>query len=166
MGRTNKSGLTRKEGLKEYRKRNRAKQRELMRTRRAALTPEEKAEQNKTRNVRLKAKRAAAKEAKLAALTPEDIVAKEQALQEKKIVNEKRKRQRQRTNRGMLRACGEKKFGQCPICLLDKDLVCDHCHTTGFIRGWICDGCNTGFAHIGDTLESARRAVKYMETPL
>jgi hypothetical protein len=33
--------------------------------------------------------------------------------------------------------------GRCAICGKVRDLVCDHDHTTGFVRGWLCNSCNT-----------------------
>lgn len=33
--------------------------------------------------------------------------------------------------------------GRCAICGKTRDLVCDHDHTTGLVRGWLCHSCNT-----------------------
>ena len=33
--------------------------------------------------------------------------------------------------------------GRCAICGKVRDLVCDHDHTTGLVRGWLCHSCNT-----------------------
>jgi hypothetical protein len=39
----------------------------------------------------------------------------------------------------------------------------DHCHDTGEFRGWLCKQCNTGLGNMGDTLQSLRLAVEYLE---
>lgn len=39
----------------------------------------------------------------------------------------------------------------------------DHCHETGEFRGWLCKQCNTGLGNLGDTLESLKLAVAYLE---
>lgn len=39
----------------------------------------------------------------------------------------------------------------------------DHCHDTGEFRGWLCKQCNTGMGNLGDTLQSLRLAVEYLE---
>jgi len=33
--------------------------------------------------------------------------------------------------------------GRCAICGRMSDLVCDHDHATGLVRGWLCRSCNT-----------------------
>lgn len=44
-----------------------------------------------------------------------------------------------------------------------KRLAVDHCHTTGKVRGLLCDGCNTGIGSLGDTIPGLNRAIKYLE---
>lgn len=39
----------------------------------------------------------------------------------------------------------------------------DHCHETGKIRGILCHDCNTGIGKLGDSLESVKKAVSYLE---
>ena len=39
----------------------------------------------------------------------------------------------------------------------------DHCHETAEFRGWLCKQCNTGIGNIGDTLESAKKVVAYLQ---
>jgi ferredoxin-like protein FixX len=39
----------------------------------------------------------------------------------------------------------------------------DHCHETGKIRGILCHDCNTGIGKLGDSLESIKKAVSYLE---
>ncbi|MGP4114642.1 endonuclease domain-containing protein [Streptomyces sp. 4N509B] len=33
--------------------------------------------------------------------------------------------------------------GRCAVCGRVRDLVCDHDHATGLVRGWLCRSCNT-----------------------
>lgn len=39
----------------------------------------------------------------------------------------------------------------------------DHDHKTGAVRGILCHNCNTGIGKLGDTLESVKKAVQYLE---
>ena len=52
----------------------------------------------------------------------------------------------------------------CDLCskAVHKYWQLDHCHETGEFRGWLCIGCNTGLGGIGDSLESALNALKYL----
>ncbi|RIH58131.1 hypothetical protein D3C59_37105 [Streptomyces sp. SHP22-7] len=40
--------------------------------------------------------------------------------------------------------------GRCAICGAAADLLQDHDHRTGLVRGYLCTGCNTREAHYGD----------------
>lgn len=51
----------------------------------------------------------------------------------------------------------------CEICGSVDELCLDHCHSTGDIRGVLCRMCNRALGQLGDTLESLRRAVSYLE---
>ena len=65
--------------------------------------------------------------------------------------------------------------GECEICLKEIHLsrstgkprndsaAIDHCHDTGKIRGMICVQCNRAVGHLGDDLETLKRAVIYLE---
>ena len=68
----------------------------------------------------------------------------------------------------------EDQDGKCAIC--SKGLVIfsnqtnrpdnaniDHCHSTGKVRGLLCNRCNTGIGSLGDTAEGVMRAVLYLE---
>lgn len=52
--------------------------------------------------------------------------------------------------------------GRCAICGRASDLVCDHDHSTGLVRGWLCRSCNTteGTNHQPDTIFT-----RYRERP-
>ena len=52
--------------------------------------------------------------------------------------------------------------GVCPLCLKKKDKLCiDHCHSTGKVRGLICNNCNTLIGHIENT-EKMERITAYL----
>lgn len=43
-------------------------------------------------------------------------------------------------------------------------LMCiDHCHTTGKLRGGLCDFCNKGLGQFRDNKELLQRAIQYLE---
>lgn len=56
----------------------------------------------------------------------------------------------------------------CPICSkttivgLTK-VVLDHCHSTGRVRGWLCESCNTGIGRFDDSPQITRRALDWLE---
>lgn len=58
---------------------------------------------------------------------------------------------------------------KCKLCGTSKPLgnrnvfVVDHCHTTGQIRGLLCNHCNTGLGKLGDTVEALQRAIRYLQ---
>lgn len=58
--------------------------------------------------------------------------------------------------------------GKCAICGLkpkafDTQLVVDHDHFTGKIRGLLCQKCNLGLGHFDDDVNSLNMAIKYLE---
>lgn len=82
------------------------------------------------------------------------------------------------TERHMKRAYGidfegysyliEKHNGVCAICRKSppnhykKRLCIDHCHTTGKIRGLLCDDCNTAIGLLQDSTELMSNAIHYL----
>lgn len=40
----------------------------------------------------------------------------------------------------------------------------DHCHDTGRVRGLLCGDCNTSLGKLGDTVESFRKVLRYLES--
>lgn len=52
--------------------------------------------------------------------------------------------------------------GRCAICGKVRDLVCDHDHATGLVRGWLCQSCNIAE---GARLEPDTIFARYRERP-
>lgn len=57
--------------------------------------------------------------------------------------------------------------GYCAICnthvsLCKKDLALDHCHTTGKVRAFLCDQCNTGLGMFKDNTDTLFKAIDYL----
>jgi hypothetical protein len=43
-----------------------------------------------------------------------------------------------------------------------KDLVVDHCHKTGKVRGLLCQACNVGIGRLGDDIDGLLKARDYL----
>ena len=72
---------------------------------------------------------------------------------------------KQRTHgltRAEARAVIAKAAGACQLCGQPGDLVVDHCHTTGKIRGALCHHCNTGLGMFKDDPARLMAAVRYL----
>lgn len=52
--------------------------------------------------------------------------------------------------------------GKCKICCAAAPLHVDHCHTTGKIRGLLCNGCNSGIGFLKDDMDILARAINYL----
>jgi len=57
---------------------------------------------------------------------------------------------------------------KCAICDTEKssegrDFHVDHCHTTGKVRGLLCSRCNTALGSFKDSIDTLKRAIKYLE---
>ena len=55
---------------------------------------------------------------------------------------------------------------KCPICHDEVDgkyARLDHSHSTGKIRGWLCDNCNTAIGKLKESPEVIRRALDWIE---
>ncbi|WP_416070015.1 endonuclease VII domain-containing protein [Streptomyces sp. ME02-6979-3A] len=53
--------------------------------------------------------------------------------------------------------------GACAVCgATDKDLHIDHCHTTGQVRGLLCQMCNMGLGHFADDPTRLKQAIAYL----
>lgn len=63
-----------------------------------------------------------------------------------------------------------KQLGRCKICnthaseLQDAKtfLSVDHCHTTGQVRGLLCDSCNLGLGKFYDDINNLKKAIDYL----
>ncbi len=65
-----------------------------------------------------------------------------------------------------------KQGGCCAICGSEENntrgkrrgwnFAVDHCHTTGAVRGLLCNNCNRGLGLLGDTQEGLNRALNYL----
>jgi hypothetical protein len=56
----------------------------------------------------------------------------------------------------------DKQRGVCAVCGCTRKLLVDHCHTTGRVRGLLCQKCNTGIGFLGDDLNGLTKAVQYL----
>lgn len=53
--------------------------------------------------------------------------------------------------------------GRCALCLVaTPDLIVDHCHQTGRVRGLLCSRCNTGLGLLGDNDTAIANALAYL----
>jgi hypothetical protein len=58
-----------------------------------------------------------------------------------------------------------KQSGVCAICNKSpngKLLAVDHDHTTGKVRGLLCNDCNLGLGQLGDTTEAIEKVLNYL----
>lgn len=44
-----------------------------------------------------------------------------------------------------------------------RDLCVDHCHTTGQVRGLLCNKCNFALGAVKDNIETLKKAIKYLQ---
>ena len=58
--------------------------------------------------------------------------------------------------RGCCKICGKHESEQ------RRALAVDHCHTTGAVRGLLCDNCNRGIGYFRDNPEALKAAIKYL----
>lgn len=56
----------------------------------------------------------------------------------------------------------DKQEGKCKICHEPVTLCVDHCHTTGKVRGLLCNSCNTSLGGFKDSIELLESAIKYL----
>ena len=57
--------------------------------------------------------------------------------------------------------------GCCAICgthqsTLNKSLSVDHCHTTGIVRGLLCNPCNVALGLAKDNITTLQNMIKYL----
>lgn len=55
--------------------------------------------------------------------------------------------------------------GVCAICksTCTRSLAVDHCHTTGKIRGLLCNNCNRGIGHLKDSILLLESSIRYLK---
>ena len=60
--------------------------------------------------------------------------------------------------------------GKCKICNSENinakskgNLVIDHCHKSGKVRGLLCDKCNMGLGTFNDDIQLFKNAIEYLE---
>lgn len=56
----------------------------------------------------------------------------------------------------------------CKICGINSPgrrnyFFVDHCHSTGRVRGLLCDNCNKGLGHFKDNISTLKMAIKYIK---
>lgn len=53
--------------------------------------------------------------------------------------------------------------GKCKICGNIEDVLhVDHSHSTGMVRGLLCQGCNTGIGMLKEDVENLKKAIVYL----
>lgn len=62
----------------------------------------------------------------------------------------------------------DKQGNKCAICKIyeehsSRELVVDHCHRTGRVRGLLCFKCNAGLGQLQDSVEMLKAAIIYLE---
>ena len=52
---------------------------------------------------------------------------------------------------------------KCDICKIEfNNLVVDHCHTTGKVRGLLCNGCNSGIGFFKENKVTILNSIEYL----
>ena len=54
-------------------------------------------------------------------------------------------------------------YASCGICGTKEDLVLDHNHDTGKVRGVLCRNCNTGLGLFNDNIEDLKGAIEWLQ---
>lgn len=52
--------------------------------------------------------------------------------------------------------------GSCEICKETKDLVVDHHHDTGMVRGMICSACNSMIGYSKENIDNLEACIEYL----
>lgn len=54
--------------------------------------------------------------------------------------------------------------GLCAICKREMLAVCvDHCHTTGWVRALLCNGCNSGLGLFREDISALEAAIEFVK---
>ena len=51
----------------------------------------------------------------------------------------------------------------CELCCEVSPTRFDHCHRSGWFRGWLCDRCNRVLGSVKDSAELLRKLAEYLE---
>jgi len=82
------------------------------------------------------------------------------------VFRERRRRSFRKTKYGIEQAeydrLMQEQDGACAICASETNLVIDHCHETGKVRGLLCNSCNKGLGFFGDNDLLLRAAGGYL----
>ncbi len=84
------------------------------------------------------------------------------------------KRVSKECHRKRITGCSREKYeelriaqdSRCAICRLyieNRELDTDHCHTTGRIRGLLCNKCNRGLGYVSDSVEYLQAMIDYLK---
>jgi hypothetical protein len=46
-----------------------------------------------------------------------------------------------------------------------RRLAIDHCHSSGDVRGVLCNNCNNGLGSFGDSIDGMLKAIEYLKNP-
>jgi hypothetical protein len=55
-------------------------------------------------------------------------------------------------------------LGCCAICKAEGPLVIDHDHSSGAVRGLLCQQCNSGLGFFRDNIDTLKQAIAYLES--
>ena len=62
----------------------------------------------------------------------------------------------------------EEQNGVCKLCMQPNrgatNLAVDHCHTTGTVRGLLCNHCNKALGHFKDDQQLLSNAIEYLKS--
>ena len=53
---------------------------------------------------------------------------------------------------------------ECSMCHSEKDLVIDHCHNSGKVRGVLCRNCNMAIGLMKDSEDTLQNAINYLRS--
>lgn len=102
------------------------------------------------------------------ARNPDRVKANQQAGRASATVRERKRRlRRYGLDEVSYAALLEAQATCCPGCLEPFEVTpyVDHCHTSGAVRGLLCDGCNKTLGFAKDSAARLRRLADYLERP-